>query len=224
MPEHNEFKEAAYIETFTGKKFYAEYPEFDLNDIAHALSMVCRYGGHCSSFYSVAEHSVIVSALAEAGGRGALEGLLHDATEAYLGDVPAPFKQFLPDWREMDQGLEYALRDTFGLSREKDPWVKECDWVALFLEAYYLIPSRGLDWHGPQECKDKAMELIENGFRIECWNPRLAKQKFLARALELSLKEFSYGQEDEAEGDSPPEGEATAEAEEHLPPVQEGNS
>ena len=152
---------------------------------------------------------------------------MHDATEAYMGDVPAPFKQFLPDWRELDQGLEYALRDTYSLPREKDPWVKECDWIALFVEAYYLIPSRGLDWAGPQECKDKAAELIENGLRIECWNPRLAKQKFLARALELSSKEFAervLKAPDEAEGHSSYAATLSEAAAKHMPPVQEGNS
>src|ERR1700744_4853571 len=85
-----------WIQTFTGKKFspLAPRPEdVDIRDIAHALAMKCRFNGHCSPFYSIAEHSVRVSWLLEQQGkREALWGLMHDAADAYLPDLGAPIK------------------------------------------------------------------------------------------------------------------------------------
>ena len=73
-----------WLQTFTGKAFFPLDPrpeEMDIFDIAHALSNLCRYGGHCNKFYSVAEHSVLVSILCRLyyGEQVALQGLLHDA-------------------------------------------------------------------------------------------------------------------------------------------------
>jgi hypothetical protein len=91
--------EHVWIQTFTGKKAHP----FDLlpdqvciEDIAHALANTCRFSGHCRTYYSVAEHSVRMSHLVWAGGDSAylsMAALLHDAAEAYLGDVPAPLKR-----------------------------------------------------------------------------------------------------------------------------------
>src|SRR4051812_23383484 len=96
-----------YIETVSGKKIYFNEPTedmFDIKDIAHALSMNCRYTGHCSRFYSVAEHSVHVSNLLK-GTSLELAGLLHDASEAYITDIASPIKQFLPDYLMMEDKL-----------------------------------------------------------------------------------------------------------------------
>ena len=88
-----------WIQTYTGRKFHPLRPrvaEVDVRDIAHALSLKCRFGGHCRVFYSVAEHSVRVSRVLEAKGRElAVWGLMHDAGEAYLPDVGRPVKSFL---------------------------------------------------------------------------------------------------------------------------------
>src|SRR5258706_13895138 len=85
-----------WIETYSGKQFHILDPQLDeieLYDIAHALSMQCRYTGHCESFYSVAEHCVIVSMLVPK--EMAIAGLFHDASEAYLTDEVSPVKPHL---------------------------------------------------------------------------------------------------------------------------------
>lgn len=148
----------AFVETQSGR-FYANDPKFVITDIAHALSMNCRFNGHVNHFYSVAEHSVMVAQIMADFGLGdPMEGLLHDATEAYLTDVPAPFKQFLPDTQEFDGKLEAALRKQYGLPAEKTPGCKYADWMALFIEAYWLMPSRGKIFLDPQNIRDCALE------------------------------------------------------------------
>lgn len=82
-----------------------------INDIAHALSHICRWGGHCREFYSVAEHSLILSYHVS----HPLWGLLHDATEAYVGDMARPFKAMMPAFSEVEALWEAAVREAFGL-------------------------------------------------------------------------------------------------------------
>jgi hypothetical protein len=85
-----------WIQTYTGRRFSLSAPSaFDVRveDIAHALSHLCRFGGHTRQFYSVAQHSVLVSLHCDEA--DALWGLLHDAAEAYVVDVPRPLKKLL---------------------------------------------------------------------------------------------------------------------------------
>jgi uncharacterized protein len=99
-----------WIQTYTGKQFWPLSPlpeDIVIEDIAHALSMQCRFGGHVRTFYSVAQHSVHVSLLVEP--QYALWGLLHDAAEAYLVDLPRPIKKF------SEMGLLYQEIEAAGL-------------------------------------------------------------------------------------------------------------
>jgi len=117
-----------WIQTYTGKKFWPLDPrpeDVDIEDIAHALSMTCRFGGHCVKFYSVAEHSALVSAYVPP--EYALEGLLHDATEAYLVDLSRPIKQFMPAFIQAEKHLRKAIAERFGLEPEEPPIVCEID-------------------------------------------------------------------------------------------------
>src|SRR4051794_15527189 len=94
----NGCRRGGWITTFSRRQFWPLDPHSDeihIEDIAHSLSQQCRFGGHSRSFYSVAQHSCLVSALCKAN--DALWGLLHDASEAYLGDIPRPLKS-LPEF------------------------------------------------------------------------------------------------------------------------------
>lgn len=171
-----------FIETYTGKHFNLAEPEFDITDIAHALSMNCRYNGHCRYFYSVAEHSVLVAKIMRLLKLGdPMEGLLHDATEAYLSDVPAPFKQFLPDWSGIDHALDDKLRAFYGLG-EKTRGLKTADWIALFIEADALLNDKGACFLDPQGLREVALELkadYRHRLYVHCHNPNTAKGLFL---------------------------------------------
>ena len=87
--------------------------QINLQDISHALSRVCRYAGNTEPLYTVAQHSLLVSAFCSQENK--LWGLLHDAAEAYLGDVPKPVKDLCPDYRAIEARIERAVADYFGL-------------------------------------------------------------------------------------------------------------
>lgn len=139
-----------WIQTFTGKKFYPLAPRIEhicIEDIAHALSMICRYGGHCREFYSVAQHSVMVSDwLPELK----LEGLMHDASEAYLGDVTRPVKHSdaMKEYRQAEHHLEAMINAAFDLDAtpETAAKVKEYDNRALFTERKFILTVQEINW------------------------------------------------------------------------------
>lgn len=116
-------REGGWIQTYTGRQFWPLDPkpeEIFIEDIAHALSMKCRYGGHTRCFYSVAEHSVLVAR--QLPGKLKLAGLLHDASEAYLADVPRPLKKCLSGFHHIERAIEEAVAERFGL---QGPWADE---------------------------------------------------------------------------------------------------
>src|SRR3990167_7144636 len=107
-----------WIQTYTGKRFNLLDPDIDsidIEDIAHALSMQCRYTGHTLVFYSVAEHSVHVSRITDSS--DSLWGLLHDASEAYLGDVASPLKHsgLMQGYIALEERVQAAICQKFGL-------------------------------------------------------------------------------------------------------------
>jgi len=134
------------INTFTGAKVdprSLRADQISVADIAHSLSLQCRFGGHCSTFYSVADHCLLVSSLCPP--QHALWGLLHDAAEAYLLDLPAPLKD-----SGHPLGLHYTLAeasvletiaDHFGLSLPLPRQVRDADRTALSTEWRDLMPN-----------------------------------------------------------------------------------
>lgn len=178
-----------WIVTYTGDHFDFSNPEYRIRDIAHALAMTVRYGGHADRFYSVAEHSLMVAWLMEnVIGGDPLEGLMHDATEAYLSDVPAPFKQFLPDWREHDKRLEAALREQYHLPQKRSDECTKADWIALYIEAVELIPGQGADFADPNNYREEALAIkAEHELNVQCLQPLAAEHRFITRYSGLIL-------------------------------------
>lgn len=149
-----------WIETASGKQFHPLDPqpdEIDIEDIAHALSHLCRFTGHISEFWSVAQHSLLVDdLLVEHLGEPVepiligmrLTALLHDASEAYLNDIAAPIKKLIPDYIEIEQKVTDAVVDKFNIIYPYPKVVKEMDTLALCVEAKHLLPSKGVVWGG----------------------------------------------------------------------------
>jgi len=129
-----------WMQTFTGRRFYPLDPrpeEIEPADIAHALSLLCRYGGHVDRFYSVAEHCLLMSqAVAPAH---ALAALLHDATEAYVVDVPRPLKRQLAGYRDIEDQVWLAIAYRFGLDIALPAEVKDADNRILLTERDELM-------------------------------------------------------------------------------------
>ncbi len=153
------------------------YP-FPIEEIAHALSNICRYTGHVSRFYSVAEHCVLVSRLAPK--RYALESLLHDAAEAYLGDVSAPLKRLLPDYKAIELDVEKAIANRYNLSFPFDPRVKKADAEAYWAERATIAkpPAGAEDTLWLQEYKEPKLKPIG-------LSPTSAEREFLERYWEI---------------------------------------
>lgn len=114
--------------TYSGRKYWPVDPwaaDVSIVDIAHALSMQCRYGGHAGAFYSVAEHSVLVSQWVPQ--EHALVALMHDATEAYVSDVPRPLKPHLASYEEIERRNWRVIATAFDLPREIPACVHDVD-------------------------------------------------------------------------------------------------
>jgi uncharacterized protein len=117
-----------WLQTYSGKCFWPLDPrpeEVDIYDIAHSLSMTCRYSGHCKEFYSVAEHSILLSRVVSP--QNAMWALLHDAAEAYSSDIPRPLKKSLPDWKIMEKRIMDAVCIKFSLPLEEPEEVRYYD-------------------------------------------------------------------------------------------------
>lgn len=169
-----------WIQTFTGRQFWPLDPrpeDIDLEDVAHALSNLCRFTGHCREFYSVGEHSVRVSWACDPG--DAVWGLLHDASEAYIADMSRPVKGNMPAYKAMERVVMAAVCERFGLAIEEPASVKRADNVLLFTEA------RDLMCHPPNAWRDIAVPLPEP---IEPWEPKKARRRFLDRAADLGVR------------------------------------
>lgn len=116
---------------------------FDVEEIAHALAHLCRFSGHCKEFYSVAQHSVIVSRLAGNGHH--MGGLFHDAGEAYLGDITTPLKQLLPNYQRITSAVEAWLVEASGYDIHSLE-VKYADLQALGMEKRDLMVHDHTKW------------------------------------------------------------------------------
>ncbi|MCO5071119.1 MAG: phosphohydrolase [Rhizobiaceae bacterium] len=160
-----------WIQTFTGRRFWPLDPrpeDICVEDIAHALSLQCRYGGHCLSFYSVAEHSVLLANHVAAPFKR--WALMHDASEAYLVDVPRPIKRDLANYREIEARVMAAVCERFGLPRDMPAEVHEADNRIIGDERRNLASCEA-EWTNPPEPLGIALKLMspliaENAFIV----------------------------------------------------------
>ena len=180
-----------WILTFTGIEFYPLDPRPDdirVTDIAHALANQCRYSGHTLFFYSVAEHCVHVSRMVHGATKSsvaALDALLHDASEAYLVDLPGPLKMQWAvggEYRKAEHRLQSAIRSAFGLDGEIPDVVGKADRAMLWFEYRTLMQRH--EWF--EKWSRFTGRFSEP--KIECWDPGVAEMRFLGRFLELSEK------------------------------------
>lgn len=176
-----------FIETFTGRRFRPLAPVVDaiaIEDIAHSLSNQCRFSGHVRQFYSVAEHSVRVSRLLEDLGESIevqLWGLLHDASEAYLVDLPTPLKsdeQIGRGYRSAERTLMAAVCQRFDLDPIEPEAVRYADAVMLATEVRDLMFGRPDHWSGLTHRPD-----VEN---IHPWGSTFSEGIFLSRFEQLT--------------------------------------
>lgn len=149
-----------------------------VEDIAHALGMLCRFNGHTREFYSVAEHSINVSNIVEP--QHALWALLHDASEAYLTDVPTPLKRSgaFAVYREVEADVMRSVCIRFGLPIEMPESVKVADEIMCATEARDLMPSGEYAWVFKQAPLETRI--------FQPLTPDAAKRAFLYRFEELS--------------------------------------
>lgn len=162
-----------WMQTFTGRQFWPLDPrpgEVEILDIAHALANQCRYAGHCRRFYSVAEHSVLLARVF-AKREERLWALLHDASEAYLVDLPMPVKRYVPAYVSAERVVMDAVCRRFGLPPDIPEAVHDADYRILRDELEQNMASPPAPW-AVQEKKPL-------GVTLRFWKPDEAEFWFL---------------------------------------------
>ncbi len=191
----NTKKTQLWIETFSGRKvnpLSARGKDIEMEDIAHSLAMQCRFNGHCRDFYSVAEHCVNTAAYVgeSAPGRkwlAPLFALLHDASEAYLCDIPRPLKWRIRRYLDWERSLSSVIFAKFaGRQPDDDEWdaVMEADNAMLSIEAAELAHSGGKSWNLPHARKSR--------IKIRCLKWGDAKRDFLKTFVLLREKRLPF--------------------------------
>lgn len=170
-----------WTQTFSGKAFWVADPkekDIDIRDIAHGLSNICRFAGQSRRFYSVAEHSLLLSWVVPR--QQALWALLHDAPEAYMGDIPRPVKRCIPGISELEAGVMSCVARRFGLEGTEVPdFVHFQDTNILMNEAAVLLGPTPHPWN--------TGGVIIPGIRIACYTPEVVEGLFLYRFQELQV-------------------------------------
>lgn len=176
-PEISTMNRGQPIQTFTGRAYYPMAPrpnDLEIEDVAHALSNLCRWGGHVKRFYSVAEHSVHVSRCVPPN--HAFAALMHDATEAYVIDVPRPLKRALVNYADIEIANWRAICDRWSMCFDLPQCVHDADNKVLMAERLALMrPSFIGGW---PDIEAANVEIIG-------WAPVRAKQEFLMRFEQL---------------------------------------
>ena len=171
----------SWIQTYTGEVFNPmrpTTPTIHMEDIAHALSMICRFNGHCREFYSVAEHCVRMSELVAP--EFALHALMHDAAEAYVSDVSRPIKPHIIGFQNIEDAIMDTIDARFGIcyTPRSAKAVKEADLRMLATERARLMAICKVPW-------DTLDGIEPYPIALGCWEPARAKRKFLQRYAEV---------------------------------------
>jgi hypothetical protein len=169
----------SYFQTYSNKEFYILDPrpeDIDIVDIAHALSNQCRFNGHVNMFYSVAEHSVLVSN--NLPDELKLWGLLHDASEAYMGDMVRPLKNDMPKFLEAEENLMWVIADKYNLEWPMPKEVTLMDNIVLATEKRDIKGPAPRSW-------GYIDTLTPLDYHIQCWPPFSARKFFLETFYKL---------------------------------------
>ncbi len=173
-----------WFQTFTGRKFWPLDPlpeDIFIEDIAHALSLITRFGGHIPEPYSVAQHSLIVASYSGPDTVLALCGLMHDAPEAYLGDMVAPLKRGMPEFRAAESRVWSAIAKRYDLPDPIPAHVMEIDRRLLIDEARSFWPDRIDTWEEKLGCDALGRGLI---IPVNPWS--FIEDSFLGRFRNLT--------------------------------------
>ena len=167
-------KEGIFVSTYRGHRFYPLDPcidDVDIEDIAHGLAYQCRFNGQTSSFYSVAQHSVLVASIVPEHLR--LSALLHDAAEAYLGDIVKPLKMLVPQFSVIEKQVAAIISECFAVHDLDHPQIKSADLVLLATEKRDLMPNSVEAWASIAGIAPLKEPIVAQA-------PELAKADFLA--------------------------------------------
>lgn len=162
--------------SYSGEYFYIDHPDlntYDIEDIAHSLSNICRWNGHCRYFYSVAEHSIACAEMAPEEYQ--LEALLHDAAEAYIGDIPKPIKNHFPQIKAVEDKLLERIFRKYNCRWPLPPEVHEVDLRMLVTEALEIMPNFDAEIWGLTGVQPYDEVYIDPGL----YDPNEAKENFL---------------------------------------------
>jgi 5'-deoxynucleotidase YfbR-like HD superfamily hydrolase len=180
-------------ECYTGTRFYTFDPapeDVSIADIAHSLALQCRYNGNSKRFYSVAEHSCLLSDFVREHGRDggntrrydvpprdSLTALLHDAAEAYIGDLIRPVKHRMPEFRALEAIVEHVVLPVYGLESDLPPWMRDLDSRILSDERAQVMLTQHNEW--------STDELEPLDVWVNFWSPARGEFEFLRRFHEL---------------------------------------
>lgn len=192
-----------WIQTYSKEAFFPANPDPDkihIKDIAHSLSNLSRYCGHTNRFYSVAEHSLFVAHemvkkllgkgkdlwsifdlhVPDVGLQMIRAAFLHDAPEAYIGDVTSPLKRMCPGYKIIEKRVELAVQKRFGLIHSLGiEEIVECDIAVFLAEKPQLMGDEVEPWGVSGEPADTGL--------LHCWAPQAAEEMFLRAATCLGL-------------------------------------
>lgn len=166
-------RSGSWLQTYSGHAMWPLDPrseEIFIGDISSALSKMCRYAGHCLKFYSVAEHSVLVASMVPDEFK--LSALMHDASEAYLVDIPRPLKPYLTNYYEIEDKLMGVIANKFGFQWPSPAVVKRVDNQILTDERLQNMAPPPFKW-------DEYEQNEPVGVQLQFWDPERSRREFV---------------------------------------------